>query len=27
MTAIELNEFALAFEHSGLADAKELVGL
>lgn len=27
MTALELDEFKLAFEHSGLADAKKLVGL
>jgi len=27
MTAHELDEFKLAFEHSGLADAKKLVGL
>lgn len=27
MTTLELNEFKLAFEHSGLADAKKLVGL
>jgi len=27
MTAPELDEFALAFEHSSLADAKKLLGL
>ncbi|MEI6804705.1 MAG: type II toxin-antitoxin system HipA family toxin, partial [Burkholderiales bacterium] len=27
MTALELDEFKPAFEHSGLADAKKLVGL
>jgi len=27
MTTLELDEFKLAFEHSGLAEAKRLVGL
>ena len=27
MTTLELDEYKLAFEHSGLADAKKLVGL